>query len=315
MIVAARACEILYNLIISTGTEVEYIVPANCCNSVSMTFASAGVQPFYVDIEPGTLDVNHHRVKERLAVGAGTRRVVLYIRPYGDVQDAEVFFSELKALDPTLLIIDDRCLCFPDLRVSWQRTHADVVLFSTGGGKVVELGFGGYAFIRDGVRYAVHAHAFDPLRESSLIREVLADPDLRPEIPATWINNATVEHPAWYLARVFLWRYVKLAKHVTVRAAYKRLLPASVSGSVYPSTWRYCLALGNRRDRLHVALQKLGVFASTLYPPPARIFSNDSFPTARQVAEETLNIPYRFGTVLKLLLNRATIREPLNAAD
>jgi dTDP-4-amino-4,6-dideoxygalactose transaminase len=303
MVVAGRACEILYQLIVSTGRDAEYLIPANCCTSVSMTFPAAGVRPTYIDIDPVNLTIDHRLVKERIAATPERQHVLLYIRTYGNVDAAENFFVELKTLSPGILIVDDRCLCFPSLRMGWSGTAADVVLFSTGAGKLVELGAGGYAFLRDSVRYEPQHHEFDPQLESELIQRIQSAPDTALEMPAAWISNTTVSRLS-YLSRVWLWRYFEFAKNLIIGRLYRILLSSSAAGTIIPSTWRYCVRLSSDRERVRLALKKAGIFSSTLYPPPEPLFTLQRFPNAQRLSDEILNIPFRPKTVFQLFLAR-----------
>ena len=76
------------------------------------------------------------------------------------------FFAELKRLQPSFLIIDDKCLCRPDYDGLRLAPFSDVTLFSTGYSKYVDLGFGGFAFLDDSVPYRRHARGF---AESALL--------------------------------------------------------------------------------------------------------------------------------------------------
>jgi hypothetical protein len=56
----------------------------------------------------------------------------------------------VKSLDQNLCIIDDCCLCIPEL-VDSLPENVDLCLYSTGYAKFIELSYGGYASFR-GVR-------------------------------------------------------------------------------------------------------------------------------------------------------------------
>ena len=69
---------------------------------------------------------------------------------YGKKYDNKEFYRAVKSLDPNLCIIDDCCLCIPELADSLPE-NVDLCLYSTGYAKFIELSYGGYASFR-GVR-------------------------------------------------------------------------------------------------------------------------------------------------------------------
>ena len=69
---------------------------------------------------------------------------VLAVHTYGIEDDFNEQFAALRAINPTIAIIDDRCLCMPELEE--PNSIADLVLYSTGEKKQVELGAGGIGY-------------------------------------------------------------------------------------------------------------------------------------------------------------------------
>jgi hypothetical protein len=101
------------------------------------------------------LDQAEALIKERQFGG------LLYAHTYGEASTPNLFFDSVKKLSPMLIIIDDRCLCVPDLETE-PANKADVQLYSTGYAKIVELNSGGYAFARDDINYQPAHLPFNP---------------------------------------------------------------------------------------------------------------------------------------------------------
>ncbi|MFN8387275.1 MAG: hypothetical protein U0X92_12755 [Anaerolineales bacterium] len=145
---APRASAILYNLLVSQKQTKPWLLPANICPIVPITFMKADVPFEFVDISPETLHMDlgqaEARIKKRDVGG------LLYAHTYGDESTPDDFFARAKSLNPEMLIVDDRCLCIPKIE---GKSSADVILFSTGYAKIVELEFGGYVFLRKDVKY------------------------------------------------------------------------------------------------------------------------------------------------------------------
>jgi hypothetical protein len=153
-----RASGILYNLLRSLPGELPFLLPANVCPVVPLTFRKAGREFRLVDLDAEDLGMDQRRCLELLSRSPQDWAGVLYVRPYGAMVDGpEGFFRALKDLRHGFLVIDDRCLCLPDCDGQRLAPSADVTLFSTGDRKPVDLGIGGFAHCRAGVIYRQHA--------------------------------------------------------------------------------------------------------------------------------------------------------------
>ncbi|MFN8460711.1 MAG: hypothetical protein U0X93_02905 [Anaerolineales bacterium] len=162
---APRASAILYNLLVSQKQTKPWLLPANICPIVPITFMKADVPFEFVDISPETLHMDlgqaEARIKKRDVGG------LLYAHTYGDESTPDDFFARAKSLNPEMLIVDDRCLCIPSFNAN---SSVDVTLFSTGYAKIVELEFGGYVFLREDVKYQpaslpFHLHSWRNLKK------------------------------------------------------------------------------------------------------------------------------------------------------
>ena len=154
---AARASAILYHLVMSVpAARGVYLLPANVCPVVPLTLIAAQ-RPFeFIDLDPVSLCMSHAFVQQRLASTALPRVAgIIFVRTYGVTFDVTSEFQSLKTAQPELLLVDDRCLSRPLVEreeVDWQ--GADVLLFSTGYAKPVDVGFGGFAHLQPHVPWS-----------------------------------------------------------------------------------------------------------------------------------------------------------------
>src|SRR5262245_18473479 len=113
IIQAPRASAILYRLLKSQASPLPWLLPANICPIVPITFFKARVPFEFVDISTATLHMDLEQVEALIK----TRKYggLLYAHTYGESSTPVEFFTNAKSLNPALLIIDDRCLCIPDL--------------------------------------------------------------------------------------------------------------------------------------------------------------------------------------------------------
>lgn len=140
MIYAHRAAAILHDVV--REHDGVWLIPVNVCPIVPQTLQTAD-RPFeFVDIDPITLEPSREQIRMRASSCAG----VVFVRTYGAIYEADSFFAELKTRED-FTIVDDRCLCRPDIDGENLSPHADATLFSTGYAKYVDLGGGGFATV------------------------------------------------------------------------------------------------------------------------------------------------------------------------
>lgn len=100
----------------------------------------AGVDFEFVDID------ETHALSKGLAlekIKSGKYAGLVFVHAYGRHFNNATFYKEIKELAPDTCIINDCCLCQPDLSGVLPE-NVDMSLFSTGYAKYVELSFGGY---------------------------------------------------------------------------------------------------------------------------------------------------------------------------
>ncbi len=156
---APRASAILYNLLKSQDNSNPWLLPANICPIVPLTFFKAGVPFEFVDISAETVHMDLEQAEGRLK--RGEYGGVLYAHTYGEPSTPVEFFQSIKSSYPEILLVDDRCLCIPDLDPPTD-PFVDAILYSTGYAKIVELNFGGYAFLKNCTPYQPQHLPFDP---------------------------------------------------------------------------------------------------------------------------------------------------------
>lgn len=266
----ARACSVLYNLLLSLEDERPFLLPANVCPVVPATFRQAG-RPFeLVDIDAGDLCLSRDLCLARISADRPGFAGVLYVRSYGVENDPEPFFQALAELRPDLLVIDDKCLCRPDCDGERLSPRADVTLFSTGYAKHVDLGVGGFAHLREGVPYRRHRD--------------------RPPEGEDWLD---LSPPA------LSWEAYRETVLAALREAdgHKRRLNAAYAGALPPEIqlpsrfqgWRFNLAVPEP-DALVERLFAAGLFASRHYPPLEEEPGEGSFPAAERLHRRIVNL-------------------------
>jgi dTDP-4-amino-4,6-dideoxygalactose transaminase len=255
---ARRASAILYGLLRATADPRPFLLPANVCPIVPETFVAAERAFELVDIDATTLAMDAPQTIERIRTNAFAG--VLFVRPYGSERDPSALFTALHDVQPELLIIDDRCLCRPDVEGNTLSSSADVSLFSTGYAKFADLGEGGFAFLRDGVAFALTSDGPNWLD--------LGAPDV------SWEEH---KHRTIEAADA------SAAHKETLNAIYARTIPADVQLPQEFQQWRFNIRVPDSA-RLVDAAFAAGLFASRHYPAPG------NFPVAASLHAEIVNL-------------------------
>lgn len=264
IVFAARACSILYGLL--RGEDRRFLIPANVCPIVPATFLEARRAFDLIDVAEPTLEMDPDACLERIRREPGKIGGVLFVRPYGSERDADPFFRRLREAQPDLLLIDDKCLCRPDCEGLGISSWVDATLFSTGYAKHVDVGYGGFAHLREGLPFPLPG-----IREGWL--------DLRvPEV--SW-----EEHRHLTLAEL---RRADEHKR-RLNAVYSDLVPGEIQMASELQSWRFNIRLPEP-DRLVESLFAAGLFASRHYASLGGSFGEGRFPVAERLHGEVVNL-------------------------
>lgn len=287
---APRASAILYHLLSSQPKKRAWLLPANICPIVPITFLKAGVPFEWVDISADTL----HMDLDQAAALIRSRKFagLLYAHTYGEPSTPNDFFTSIKALAPELLIVDDRCLCVPDLEAD-SGNLADVQLYSTGYAKIVELNFGGYAFMREGVSYQPQHLSFEPRHHDAIERsykDAINQGKQYMYEDNDWLETATAT-PTWleYRQQIESRLSSALAQRSQINDIYSKALPAEIQLPDAFQTWRFHVHL-DHRDVVLAAIFAQGLFASAHYASLAGIIGTGHALHAERLASHVINL-------------------------
>jgi hypothetical protein len=285
---APRASAILYNILVGCADSRPWLLPANICPIVPITFLKAQVPFEFVDISPATLHMDLAQAEELL----GRKKIggLLYAHTYGEPYTPLEFFSEIKSLHPSLIILDDRCLCVPDLEPIYS---ADVILYSTGYAKIAELNSGGYAFLDDNFQYRPANLPFNPIHHDELERSYKRAVEKQEKFvyrDSDWLKIDPT-FPAWYdySSRVELRLKGSLAHRAVLNRVYETCLPKDIQLPQSYQTWRFNIRVKNK-TRILTAIFDAGLFASSHYASLAGIMADGYAPFAGALAGEVINL-------------------------
>lgn len=285
---APRASAILYHVLRSQESKDPWLLPANICPIVPITFLKAHVPFELVDLSAETLHMDlqqaEAQIRQRKFGG------LLYAHTYGEPSTPNGFFSGIKSLDPGLLIVDDRCLCIPEFE---ERSLADVILFSTGYAKIVDLGFGGYALLKNNVAYQPANLPFTPSDHDEVEREYKKAVQARVRFSyrdMDWLET-DANLPGWheYCRGIETGLKPSLDQRQRLNEIYASRLPSKLQVPQNYQVWRFNIRVKNKPEVMK-AIFNAGLFASSHYASLAGIMADGPAPHAEVLASKVINL-------------------------
>jgi len=287
---APRASAIIYSLLIHQEHSSPWLLPANICPIVPITFLKARIPFKFVDISATTLHMDLEQaealIKKRKFGG------LLYAHTYGEASTPNEFFASIKNFSPDLLVIDDRCLCIPEAEAD-PANKADIQLYSTGYAKIVDLHFGGYAFMRDAIHYQPASLSFHQQDHEDI--EKSYKHAINQQVKFTYQDSdwLDTESPisSWhaYQQQVETNLTQSLERRSSLNQLYASLLPAQIQLPGGFQTWRFNIRVKNKQSVLDKVFSA-GLFASSHYASLANIMDDDRAPHAETLAGQVINL-------------------------
>lgn len=285
---ANRACSLLYSYIAQHNQGV-WLLPVNVCPDVPLTFCLADVKFEFVDINSNTLCIDQESCLHRITNNPDLYAGIVYVRTYGALEDTSEFYSKCRKIKPNLCIIDDRCLCLPS--VAPDTYDADMVLYSTGHCKQIDLGGGGYAFTK------AKLHLLDNLRyeavdEESIYKKAYADGTPLASIPKGWlyISSNDMDNEL-YFSVIKDKLPQRLAQRESINEVYIDRLPKVTSFDSKFQDWRFNIAVpALAKDKLLQELFSHHLFASNHYHCANRLFDTQRFENGEKLFNTTINL-------------------------
>jgi dTDP-4-amino-4,6-dideoxygalactose transaminase len=287
---APRASAILYHLLKSQADTRPWLLPANICPIVPITFFKASISFELVDISAQTLHMDVEQAEAQIR----TRRFggLLYAHTYGEASTPNDFFHQIKSVDESILIVDDRCLCLPEVQPDAENL-ADVQLYSTGYAKILDLGLGGFAFVSEGVPYrSVHLpfepQALDQVEEQ--YKQAIRDATAFSYEDCNWLQTNAVL-PAWeeYRRHIEVELPFSMSQRSKLNTVYASRIPQELQLPDAYQSWRFNIRVENKPQILK-AIFEAGLFASSHYASLAGIMADGRGPQAEALHNSVINL-------------------------
>ncbi len=297
-----RAVVIIYNYLKSNNLANKngfFILPANICYIVPMTFILAGVDFKFIDIKITHYCLDEDIISEILQNKSLPVLGVLFSRTYGINTDFTPIFSDWKTINNQLHIIDDKCLCFPELATNGSE-FVDLELYSTGYAKSVDLCFGAFAFVNPQRNYKLFQNtkycAKDNLMMEYEIKKSFAEQKTMDNFNYNWldIRSFNVETDVYKQQIVVELENAKKQKQ-QLNEIYQQSISRQFQMDSYLNNWRFNIMIENQAFLLKCIFEN-NLFASAHYKNISNILKNrvlskySDFGVTNKLANRIINL-------------------------
>jgi len=229
-----RAATVLYNVLISIKQK-KFLLPLNVCPIVPDTFLKAKKEFEFVDISLDTLCMDYDKAISKIKNDKSIDGV-LFVKTFGIDIDSEPFYKEIKGCRDGIFVIDDMCPSVERFDIDIENSYADMTLFSSGYSKYIDIGYGGYGFVKEG--------SFGSIFEDK--QNMQSFLDYKKEIEA---------------------KIPLMDKHkATLNRLYKEGIDERYHLGERWNRWRFSLLVDNKDEILDEIFKLDGLFASSHYP-------------------------------------------------
>ena len=286
---ANRASALLYSFI-TEQPQGEWLLPVNVCPDVPLTFALAGIPFHFVDIDPHTLCIDIRECRNRIISKEASIIGIVYVRTYGYIVDTNQQFSLLREVNPELRIVDDRCLCIPEVPDNYG--GADMILYSTGHCKPIDLGGGGLAFYAQPTSYnCTDDLHYDGTDEEILYKKAYENALPLSSIPQGWLYIGQYKNPKIYLQEIVQARNERIEQRESLNRIYRELLPESIQLHQNYQNWRFNILVSPViKQRILESLFANGLFASSHYHSANRLFDTYEYKHSDRLFSQVINL-------------------------
>jgi hypothetical protein len=313
-----RASVILFNFLRSLPGQGAFLIPANVCPIVVATFLKARRDFEFIDISPTTFCLDQEQTLAKLQTNPQRYAGVLFVRTYGISHSFDAFFAAIKAAAPDVAVIDDRCLCPP----SFDATNdvADLLLYSTGYSKYVDIDFGGFGWMPDKLLYQAGKLPYDRADLDRLTANFKEAIETRKPLiyeDSDWLDT-TEPSISWqeYTAKVTRTLAAAAALKAELNHVYSTELPPAIQLPEDYHAWRFNIVVPEKRALLKRIFDE-GLFGSSHYAAATGIFTSDPFPHAQKLHSNVVNLfnDFRFDAdkarrVVQIILDHLQSRAP-----
>lgn len=229
-----RASIVLFN-VLKEIKNTKFLLPLNVCPIVPDTFIKANKRFEFIDINIDTLCMDEELIIKKIQEDS-TIDGILFVKTFGIEFDIQPLYKKIKELNNDIFIIDDMCPCIQEFDYDIENSYANMALFSSGYSKYVDIGYGGYGFLKD-----------------KEFKNIFED--------KTNVQNF-IEYKDEILKQIPL-----MKKHKSeLNKIYQDNIPKHLHLGDKFNNWRFSILIKNKDEILEEIFKINGLFASSHYP-------------------------------------------------
>jgi dTDP-4-amino-4,6-dideoxygalactose transaminase len=229
-----RAATVLYK-VLSNIKNKKFLLPLNVCPIVPDTFFKANKEFEFIDINLKTLCIDEDLILQKIA-NDKTIDGVLFVKTFGITLDNSKLYSKIKAMNTNIFIIDDMCPSIQEFDYQINDSDVDLALFSSGYSKYIDIGYGGYGFVKNSDFYKIFQDKY-PTKEFQEYKQKI------------------------------LTLIPKMKEHKkSLNAIYKKNIDKKYWLGEDFNNWRFSILVDNKEEILEAIFKQKNLFASSHYP-------------------------------------------------
>ena len=229
-----RAASVLY-IGLTKITNKKFIPPLNICPIVPDTFLKANKEFEFCDISLDTLCMDENLILKKIS-NDNTIDGILFVKTFGIELNVDPLFKKIKSINKNIFIIDDMCPCMQEFDYDIEKSFSDMALFSSGYSKYIDLGYGGYGFLKDDN----FKNVFD--------------------------DKANTKEFLEYKYKILEQISVMIKHKIALNSIYIENIPKHLHLGEKFNNWRFSILVKNKDKILKEIFKIDGLFASSHYP-------------------------------------------------
>ena len=294
LIISSRALSILYSFLVKYKEAGNYtlLLPSNIYHDVFFLINYLEISYIFIDIDEDDLCINKEIVIEFIT--RNRRLILIYNHTFGIPAVPYAFFREIKNISSEVVIIDDRCLCAPIMETKSDDSCIDLILYSTGYAKQVDLSGWGFGFVDDLFCMNRNQITFEKqkyleLKNSFFENALNYFPDKHKISECIQVSD-DIDVDPFYYERLISEDVEKWYEHKsTITEIYKSSIPDEVQLPSEMNNWRFNIMVKNR-DRIFKELFRNNLFASAHYASIGTMLNRQDYRTADQLHQNIINL-------------------------
>lgn len=298
-IIEPRASTVLYNFLINNCKGFTFYLPANVCPVVPLVFLKANVDFNFVDINMKTFTGLFNTIIDKLR-DTSKKHGILYVNSYGNKNDNTELYNLIKSIDESNIIIEDNCLCFPEIERLKPSDNIDLELYSTGISKCIGISIGGgYGLIAEHLLYKKSIGIYNEADETQQVLNIRKAKNEKKQLiykDNNWLVFEKKKFIKYSDEQYFFDIKSKIPEILShkkrINEIYKRIIPKEIQMKDNFNMWRFNIRVPSKfiQQEIIASLVKEGLYASCHYGSVAYIFNKQTCNIAEKLGNEVINL-------------------------